>query len=585
MSKIDIADGFYRIWLAPEDIPKLAIIFPTEKGEDELIGLPLTLPMGWKESPPYFSVATETVADLANEELKRAPRQSPPHRLDEVSETQPTSLEATAPTTTTSPIAAPLPQPDRDTVMGKTKAPMQYWDVYVDDFIGLVQGNRSRRRDVKRVLMRALDRVLRPLHADDNPHRQEPASVKKMLKGDATWATTKLILGWIVNTIDKTLTLPTHRAERLHEILASIHKDQKRVSTSAWHQVLGELRSMAAAIPGARGLFSTLQEALRHPTDDNRRIRLSRPVHDFLDDFRWLASDLSRRPTKIAELVPDIFPATLGAVDAAKEGMGGVHFVPVGRDIVPILWRKRFPKTIQQRLVSFNNPHGDITNSDLELTGSIAQHDILAQLADIRERTIHSSYDNTPALYWQRKGSTTTLGPAAYLLRLQAIHQRHHRYVPLQDYIPGEVNVMADVCSRAWHLTDNQLLTHFNSSFPQTKPWRVCRLRRPMNFALIGALCRKRSDPASLLNAPTNLMHIGSSGMTSVCKGALTRSSVTSKTSYLSYKSSGNNTGTDGLHPAAGPWDLAQWRTPSEQWARSTPGWGPKIRDATPPAK
>jgi hypothetical protein len=35
-----------------------------------------------------------------------------------------------------------------------------------------------------------------------------------------------------------------------------------------------------------------------------------------------------------------------------------------------------------------------ITTSDLELAASVAQHDILAQLFDIRETTFHSSSDN-----------------------------------------------------------------------------------------------------------------------------------------------------------------------------------------------
>jgi hypothetical protein len=48
LSKIDISDGFYRIAIRSEDVPKLAVMFSTEPGEEQLIGLPLVLPMGWK---------------------------------------------------------------------------------------------------------------------------------------------------------------------------------------------------------------------------------------------------------------------------------------------------------------------------------------------------------------------------------------------------------------------------------------------------------------------------------------------------------------------------------------------------------
>jgi hypothetical protein len=56
--KVDITDGFYRIWLNLHDIPKLACSIPTLYGEEPLLALPLVLPMGWTELPPYFCAAT-----------------------------------------------------------------------------------------------------------------------------------------------------------------------------------------------------------------------------------------------------------------------------------------------------------------------------------------------------------------------------------------------------------------------------------------------------------------------------------------------------------------------------------------------
>jgi hypothetical protein len=71
---------------------------------------------------------------------------------------------------------------------------------------------------------------------------------------------------------------------------------------------------------GGRSLFSTLQEAFRLSTLD-RRLKLSLAVHGFLNDFRWLAHDLSTRPTRsIAELTP-LPESTLGACDAAGSCM------------------------------------------------------------------------------------------------------------------------------------------------------------------------------------------------------------------------------------------------------------------------
>jgi hypothetical protein len=51
---------------------------------------------------------------------------------------------------------------------------------------------------------------------------------------------------------------------------------------------------------------------------------------------------------------------------------------------------------------------GMVTNSDLELTASIVQLNVAANLFEICEQMVASRSDNTPTLAWQSKGSTTT---------------------------------------------------------------------------------------------------------------------------------------------------------------------------------
>ena len=90
LAKIDIADGFYRVWLQWADIPKLGVALPTAPGKLALVAFPLALPMGWVESPPYFTSLTETACDLANIALctnASASAHSTVHRLEEVAST------------------------------------------------------------------------------------------------------------------------------------------------------------------------------------------------------------------------------------------------------------------------------------------------------------------------------------------------------------------------------------------------------------------------------------------------------------------------------------------------------------------
>jgi hypothetical protein len=294
-------------------------MFPGNDGE-QLVGFPLVLPMGWMQSPPLFTAATETVADLANQKLQDQARCGP-HRLDVIRESPPPPIPLPVV------VAAgpdPRPLPPRPQRRGRPSPPVKGWDVYVDDFIGMVQGNAHHRQHVKRTLFHSLDQVFRPLESGDNPNRQEPASIKKMLKGDATWATRKTIVGWTVDTVRMTVELPQHRIGRLFELLDSIAPAQRRSSVKKWEELLGELRSMVLAIPGGRGLFSVLQELLKIRCDKGMRVILTPIVHSVLQDFRWLATDMARRPTRIAELIPARHPATLGGQDASGLGMGVV---------------------------------------------------------------------------------------------------------------------------------------------------------------------------------------------------------------------------------------------------------------------
>jgi hypothetical protein len=586
MCKIDIADGFYRLHLAPDDIPALGVAFPPAPDGTPLVAFPLTCPMGWSESPPWFSSATETGADLANAALatKYVP---PPHRLDAAANTPPSAAPAQLAqrTTTVQPPSEPATPPQARVAALPTptaaermpvprKKPVTYVDVYVDDYLALVQGGVQRRNRVRRILLESIDKVFRPLDASDPDTRQEPTSVKKLLKGDGYWETRKTLLGWILDSLAYTIELPPRRLRRLLAILEELPRSKRRIATKRWQQILGELRSMVLAVPGLRGLFSLLQEALRHEV--RQRIRFTDEMHDFLDDVRWVVHDLQHRPTNLREIV-DTPIAAIGASDAAAAGMGGVIFTRA-RDtqkLHPLLWRAPFPIEIQKDLVSFSNPKGKITNSDLELAGTIGQHDVLVHHIDCRERTIHTLTDNTPALAWQTKGSTTTTGVPAYLLRIQALHQRHFRYLVRLAHIKGDYNVMADDCSRLWHLSDDELLTYFALHYPQSEPWQLCHLRPEMISSLISALHKQRPAPESLLSTVIGEIVPGTIGPSFVAPSRKIQHYETSQTRSISSKSSELGSEVANSHPVVGPLGMLPLLPPSATLVRRWPIWGP----------
>ncbi|CAJ1939707.1 unnamed protein product [Cylindrotheca closterium] len=175
-----------------------------------MVAFPMVLPMGWVNSPPYFSAATKTAADLMNRRLQRNQKE-PPHRLEDIAfYTKPTVAHvptSAAPTPVT--LAVPATTPHHP----HYKRPMKYADIYVDDFIAAVQGDEPTRRNTMRTLLHVLDSVFQPLSPSDNPNRQDPASVKKLKKGEGNWSTLKTVLGWIIDTVAQTITLPQRQQE------------------------------------------------------------------------------------------------------------------------------------------------------------------------------------------------------------------------------------------------------------------------------------------------------------------------------------------------------------------------------------
>ena len=149
---------------------------------------------------------------------------------------------------------------------------------FEDDLLGITQGNKARQEEVKRALLHSLDDVLRPLLPTELPTRQDPASLKKMKQGDSTWATQKNLLGWLINSVRGTIHLPQHTVTRLTTMFQEV-EGQRRVSRKRWRKLLGELRSMMLAIPGAEGMFSHIQVALVKAGSSNR-IKLDRSTRD-----------------------------------------------------------------------------------------------------------------------------------------------------------------------------------------------------------------------------------------------------------------------------------------------------------------
>ena len=92
LCKVDTSDSFYRVWLNNSDIPELGVTVPSLVDGQWLVTLLLALPMGLVESPPLFSAATKTAADITS--ARSLYGDSPtPHRLERAADSK--SIEST----------------------------------------------------------------------------------------------------------------------------------------------------------------------------------------------------------------------------------------------------------------------------------------------------------------------------------------------------------------------------------------------------------------------------------------------------------------------------------------------------------
>ena len=157
-----------------------------------------------------------------------------------------------------------------------------------------------------------------------------------------------------------------------------------------------------------------------------------------------------------------------------------------------------FTAYITTQLVYWGNPEGQVTNSDLELAGSVLYHAYMAYCFDICKRTrLYCTY-NITGLWWQRKGFYTSASPPAHLLCLQAIDQWFHYYVLCQDFVSRVDNGISDHPFHSQDVTDTDMLSHMDDLHPQKLPWRLWR--PPSNIvSAIASSLRRTSSPREYL--------------------------------------------------------------------------------------
>ncbi|CAJ1944687.1 unnamed protein product, partial [Cylindrotheca closterium] len=152
-----------------------------------------------------------------------------------------------------------------------------------------------------------------------------------------------------------------------------------------------------------------------------------------------------------------------------------------------------------KEVISDHNLTGKLTNSDLELEGTVLHHFVLGKTAQVEGETTYTGCDNTPAVSWRTKGSSTSRKAKARILRLAAGLQREQRAHHRIGHLSGTNNRMADDASRLWHLSDAKFISYFNRTYPQINSWQLYRMPNAVNSLMTSVLLNSESNAESVL--------------------------------------------------------------------------------------
>lgn len=489
-TKLDIKDGFWRMAVSDEDAWNFAYVLPSMNPDiplDEIeLVIPNSLQMGWCESPPFFCTASETGRDVI-EELLKGKIALPEHIFEQ---------------------RMFDPQVQYSTLPSSLQDPVTLIEVYVDDYIAMTNDiSINHLTTVSRAMLHGIHTVFPPPSVTGH-NGGDPIAEKKIDKGEGLWQPTKEILGWIFDGVQCTIQLPPDKLDTIAKLTKRVLKS-KATPLQRFQELAGKLQHASFGIPGGKGMFSPIYAAtIGNPPF----VTITPALRRTLEDWRSMIKHFTHHPTPIELLLPD-YPEINTFTDACKLGAGGV--VTSGSiQTLPIVWQVEWPMDIQAKFDKL-----EITINDLELAGMVLGWlalDDLAPSLDYMHIGIFS--DNTSAVAWLTKGSTTTSKAAGALLRFLHHRIRLRRASPcIPIYIPGEYNTMADVSSRAFKegkffVAHNNLTSYFNLHFPQSSSWQEYKHHKEWVMRVISCLRGTQLEMASLTRLPKTGQSTGHAG-------------------------------------------------------------------------
>ena len=501
MAKFDIKDGFWRLNCQEGEEWNFAYVLPTPPGEPVKLVVPNSLQMGWVESPPYFCAASETARDVAMQYIETKVGSLPQHKF----ESHAMSGEE----------VKQLPE--------KSDSKLKYFlDVYVDDYVPMaIATSQEQVRQVARGVLHGIHDIFPADENDDN----DPVSMKKLKKGEGTFALQKEILGFDFDGESKTMVLSHDKRvfllAILHKWVRTFDRGKAGVPFPEFESVIAKTRHAFIAIPAGKGLMTPFNKLLQRRPDIVYFHR-NKALQQALLGCQDLIRQSSKEPTPCRELVMGESDY-VGVKDASIHGVGGV-VVGHNKACVPTVFRMAWPQDIKDEVQKTNDKKGGkLTNSDLECAGLLLLWLVIEAVCDPQPGDHIALFsDNSPTVSWVERMAARGSLVADQLLRALTLRLKVKHVSPLTPmHIEGKKNSLTDVPSRsfgsnlAWYCAnDDELLTLFDSMFtlPDQSSWTVFRLSSAISIRVISILRMQVFGMDEWRRLPRLGKHIGSTG-------------------------------------------------------------------------
>jgi hypothetical protein len=500
MAKWDIKDGFWRLDVEEGAEWNFAYVLPQRTGQPIYLVVPTSLQMGWVESPPFFCTASETARDVAQDYCETSLGSLPPHKFTHFVIGNEAYEE--------------LPEQDEH------GTPFRYLlEVYVDDFISLViPTSREQLRHVSTGTMTGIHDVF---PADDN-NSNDPISEKKLNQLDGEYATTKTILGFEFDGVNKTLWLEeakrAHLLTVLHGWIRSSKSGTMGIPFKEFESIIAKIRHAFLAIPAGRGLLTPCNKILQSKPS-MVFLQRNKVLSAALMGCRTLLRESSDSPTRCRELV-DGWPDYIGVCDASSHGVGGI-VIGENEACIPTVFRWEWSPEVKALYTAKK-----ISNSDLEMAGLLFLWLVMESVCgNLREKRVALFSDNSPTVGWVRRLATRGSLVSAHLIRALALRLKLKGTCPLTPlHIAGEENSMTDIPSRSfgsepkWCCKSNHdLLTLFNTLFPlpSQNSWTVFQLSSAISMRVTSVLLMKDFTLEEWRRLPKVGNHVGRAGQPS----------------------------------------------------------------------